>query len=111
MTCGRTFDTDSGRFGVVLGLLGSLGVMKVLASQLWNVSPRDPVTLATVVGAMSLAALAASYFPPVARLTSIRSSRCEEIRASFGRVALPEDLRPRSTKLSRCVGHAGDGVP
>ena len=49
--------------GVVLGLLGSLGVMKVLASQLWNVSPRDPVTLATVVGAMSLAALAASYFP------------------------------------------------
>jgi ABC-type antimicrobial peptide transport system permease subunit len=63
MTCGRTFDTDSGRFGVVLGLLGSLGVMKVLASELWNVSPRDPVTLATVVGAMSLAALAASCFP------------------------------------------------
>ena len=49
--------------GVVLGLLGSLGVMKVLASQVWGVSPRDPVTLATVVGAMSLAALAASYFP------------------------------------------------
>jgi putative ABC transport system permease protein len=49
--------------GVVLGLLGSLGVMKVLASQVWGVSPRDPVTLVTVVGAMSLAALAASYFP------------------------------------------------
>ena len=49
--------------GVVLGLLGSLGVMKVLASQLWGVSPRDPVTLATVVSAMSLAALAASYLP------------------------------------------------
>ena len=32
--------------GVVLGLLGSLGVMKVLASQLWGISPRDPVTLA-----------------------------------------------------------------
>ena len=49
--------------GVVLGLLGSIGVMKVLASQVWGVSPRDPVTLMTVVGAMSLAALAASYFP------------------------------------------------
>jgi predicted permease len=49
--------------GVVLGLLGSLAVMKVLASQVWGVSPRDPVTLITVVSAMSLAALAASYFP------------------------------------------------
>jgi putative ABC transport system permease protein len=49
--------------GVVLGLLGSLGVVKVLASQVWGVSPRDPVTLITVVAAMSLAALAASYFP------------------------------------------------
>jgi predicted permease len=49
--------------GIVLGLLGSVGVMKVLASQVWGVSPRDPVTLVTVVGAMSIAALAASYFP------------------------------------------------
>ena len=49
--------------GVVLGLLGSVGVMKVLASQVWGVSPRDPVTLMTVVGAMSLAAVAASCFP------------------------------------------------
>jgi putative ABC transport system permease protein len=49
--------------GVVLGLLGSVGVMKVLANQVWGVSPRDPMTLMTVVGAMALAALAASYFP------------------------------------------------
>jgi putative ABC transport system permease protein len=49
--------------GVVLGLFGSLGVMKVLASQIWGISPRDPATLAGVVGAMSLAALAAAYFP------------------------------------------------
>jgi putative ABC transport system permease protein len=49
--------------GVVLGLLGSLGVMKVLASQIWGISPRDPATLAIVVGAMSVAALAACYFP------------------------------------------------
>jgi len=49
--------------GVGLGLLGSLGVMRVLASQIWGISPRDPATLAMVVGAMSLAALAACYFP------------------------------------------------
>ena len=49
--------------GVVLGLLGSLAVMKVLASQLFGVSPRDPATLAGVVAAMILAAAAASYFP------------------------------------------------
>jgi putative ABC transport system permease protein len=41
--------------GVVLGLLGSLGVMRVLASQIWGISPRDPFTLATVVAAMSVA--------------------------------------------------------
>jgi len=49
--------------GVVLGLLGSLGVMRVLASQIWGISPRDPFTLATVVAAMSVAALVACYFP------------------------------------------------
>jgi len=49
--------------GVVLGVLGSLAVMKVLASQLFGVSPRDPATLAGVVAAMILAAAAASYFP------------------------------------------------
>jgi predicted permease len=49
--------------GVALGLLGSIGVMRVLASQIWGISPRDPATLAVVVGAMSVAALAACYFP------------------------------------------------
>jgi len=49
--------------GVVLGLLGSLAVMRVLASQIWGISPRDPVTLGAVVAAMSLAALIGCYFP------------------------------------------------
>ena len=49
--------------GVVLGLLGSMAVMRVLASQIWGISPRDPATLVMVVGAMSVAALAACYFP------------------------------------------------
>ena len=49
--------------GVVIGLLGSLAATKVLANQLFGVSPRDPATLAGVVAAMILAAAAASYFP------------------------------------------------
>jgi predicted permease len=49
--------------GVVLGLLGSVAAMKVLASQLFGVSPRDPATLIAVVAAMAAAAAAASYFP------------------------------------------------
>jgi putative ABC transport system permease protein len=49
--------------GVVLGVLGSIAATKVLASQLWGVSPRDPATLTGVVVAMSLAAMAATYFP------------------------------------------------
>jgi predicted permease len=49
--------------GVVLGLLGSVAAMKVLASQLYGISPRDPATLAGVVSAMAVAAAAASYFP------------------------------------------------
>jgi putative ABC transport system permease protein len=49
--------------GVGLGLVGSLGVMKVLASQLWGISPRDPLTMAGVVMTMCLAAAAATYFP------------------------------------------------
>ena len=49
--------------GVVLGVLGSVAATKVLASQLWGVSPRDPATLTGVVVAMSIAALLATYFP------------------------------------------------
>jgi putative ABC transport system permease protein len=50
-------------FGVVLGALGSYGVMRVLASQVWGVSAHDPVTVATVICTMTLVALAAAFFP------------------------------------------------
>lgn len=49
--------------GIVLGLAGSFAVMKVLASQIWGISPRDPLTLVVVALAMTAAAAAASYFP------------------------------------------------
>jgi ABC-type antimicrobial peptide transport system permease subunit len=35
----------------------------VLAHQLWNISPHDPMTLIGVVGIMGLVGLAACYVP------------------------------------------------
>jgi putative ABC transport system permease protein len=49
--------------GVVLGVAGSFAVMRVLSSQIWGVSPRDPITLGSVVLAMAVASTAACYFP------------------------------------------------
>ena len=49
--------------GATVGLLLSFGVTRVLAHQLWSVSPYDPITLIAVVSIMGLAGLAASYVP------------------------------------------------
>jgi len=49
--------------GTVAGLVLSFGVTRVLAHQLWSVSPHDPITMVAVVGIMGLAGLAACYFP------------------------------------------------
>jgi ABC-type antimicrobial peptide transport system permease subunit len=49
--------------GVAVGLLASFAVTRVIANQLWGVSPRDPLTLVMVVAVVALAGLAACYFP------------------------------------------------
>jgi putative ABC transport system permease protein len=49
--------------GVVIGVSVSLAATRALASQLWNVSPSDPLTLGLVVAIVAVAGLAASYFP------------------------------------------------
>jgi putative ABC transport system permease protein len=49
--------------GLAAGLLASLGATRVIASQLWSVSPHDPVTLSLVVAVVAIAGLAACYFP------------------------------------------------
>ena len=49
--------------GVVIGLLASVAATRVLANQMWGVSPRDPITLVAAVSVMTLAGLAACYFP------------------------------------------------
>jgi putative ABC transport system permease protein len=49
--------------GTIAGLVASFGVTRLLASQLWNVSPHDPVTICAVVAVVAGAGFAACYFP------------------------------------------------
>jgi putative ABC transport system permease protein len=49
--------------GVVVGLLASFAVTRVIANQLWEVSPNDPLALGAAVAVVALAGLAACYFP------------------------------------------------
>ena len=49
--------------GMAAGLLGSAAATRVLAHQLWGVSPYDPATLATVIAVMAMSGLAACFFP------------------------------------------------
>ena len=49
--------------GMLAGLLASLGVGRVIANQLWGVSPYDPVTLASVMAVVGIAGFTACYFP------------------------------------------------
>jgi putative ABC transport system permease protein len=49
--------------GMGAGLLASFAVTRVIANQLWGVSPRDPLTLGAAVAVVALAGLAACYFP------------------------------------------------
>ena len=49
--------------GTIAGLAASFGVTRLLASQLWGISPHDPVTLCSVVAVVAISGLAACYFP------------------------------------------------
>jgi len=49
--------------GIVLGLLASFGLTRFLASQIWGVSPTDPLTFAMVVAAIVVVGLAACLLP------------------------------------------------
>jgi putative ABC transport system permease protein len=49
--------------GLGLGLAGAWGLSRVLASQLYDVSSRDPLTYAAVAAVLGIVALAATYLP------------------------------------------------
>jgi ABC-type antimicrobial peptide transport system permease subunit len=49
--------------GVAIGSGAALGLMRLLRSQLFGISPWDPVTYAAVAAVLLLAAVLASYLP------------------------------------------------
>ena len=49
--------------GAAIGVLGALAAARLLANMLYNVSPYDPLTLATVLVVMLAVSLVACYLP------------------------------------------------
>jgi ABC-type antimicrobial peptide transport system permease subunit len=49
--------------GIAFGMLAALAATRVLRALLFGVAPSDPLTLASVVALLGLAALAASWIP------------------------------------------------
>ncbi len=49
--------------GLALGLAGALALTRLLSSQLYQVSPRDPVALAAALAGLAVIALLSSYLP------------------------------------------------
>jgi len=56
--------------GLVVGLVAALGLTRVLQTQLFNVKPTDPATMASVAVFIALVALVACYIP-AARATRV----------------------------------------
>ena len=65
--------------GLLLGVTGAWALSRVLASQLYDVSARDPFTYLAVAALLGAVALAASYLPArrVVRLDPMSSLRSE----------------------------------
>ena len=49
--------------GIIIGAAAALGLTRLMASQLFGVSPRDPFTFVTVAALLLIVALAACYIP------------------------------------------------
>jgi len=61
--------------GIGVGLAGSLALGRILASQLYGVSPYDPVVLGVIAVIVFIAAIVASYWP------ASRGARIEPVDA------------------------------
>jgi putative ABC transport system permease protein len=65
--------------GLAIGIAGALALTRVLASQLYEVAPTDPLTFLCVAALLLLVALAACFLPArrAARLDPMVALRCE----------------------------------
>jgi putative ABC transport system permease protein len=65
--------------GIGIGVLGSLGLMRLLTNLLYGVRPADPAVLAAVSVLLTVVAAFASYLPArrAARVDPMIALRCE----------------------------------
>jgi putative ABC transport system permease protein len=49
--------------GVALGLLAAVGLSRVVRSQLYGITPTDPLTILAAAAALGVVALVAGYIP------------------------------------------------
>ena len=75
--------------GLAIGLLVSLGLSRVIASQLWGVSPYDPATLASVAAVLLVTGLVACWVPArratrVIRWWPFATSRQGDLASQWG---------------------------
>jgi putative ABC transport system permease protein len=66
-------------FGVIAGLAGSLAASRLVASQLYGVSPSDPLTLTSIIVLLVSVALLACWLPArrAARVDPLKTLRYE----------------------------------
>ena len=50
-------------FGILLGVVASLAMGRLVASMLYNTSPRDPIVLVAVAATLAIVAIMASIVP------------------------------------------------
>jgi putative ABC transport system permease protein len=65
--------------GILLGVAGSLALTRLIAAQLFQTKPTDPVTLVAVSAVMAVVAAAAAYWPArrAVKVDPIIALRCE----------------------------------
>jgi len=66
-------------FGLAIGLLGSWGISRALASLLYGVTATDPLTFASTAGLLALVSLLATWIPArrAARIDPVEALRSE----------------------------------
>jgi len=77
LVCGRTVVIVA--LGLVIGVSGALLATGLLRSQLWGVTPTDPMTFGAVGVLFTLIALVAAFFPMrrAVRVDPTIALRCE----------------------------------